>query len=263
MNLRDKVVLITGAGSGIGKETAVEMARCGAIPVLVGRTESKLAIAVQEARRYRPEAMTEVCDVAAEDMVREMVRRVYERFQHVDVLVNNAGIMTVKLFEDFTRDEFDTHLQTNFYGALSLVRSVVPIMRKQGKGVILNVTSVGGKLIVPGTTGYAASKAALYAFSEALYYELADSGIHVGVVLPASIHTEILSNTTTRLGEYYSRQCNLPPARVAKAIKTAIEKERFETIVPFSSRFLLAFHDLVPGLFRKSILNRLRPYLKA
>jgi short-subunit dehydrogenase len=171
--------------------------------------------------------------------------------------------MTVKLFEDLAKDEFDAHFRTNFYGALNLVRSVVPIMRRQGEGVIMNVTSVGGKLIVPGTTGYAASKAALYAFSEALYYELADSGIHVGVVLPASIHTEILTNTTTRLGEYYSRQCNLAPGRVAKAIRVAIEKERFETIVPFGSRFLLAFHDLFPGLFRKSILSRLRPYLKA
>ena len=263
MRLRDRVVLITGAGSGIGKDTAVEMARCGSIPVLVGRTESKLAAAVEEARRYRPEAITEVCDVAAEDMVREMVRKVYERFQHIDVLINNAGIMTVKLFEDLPEDEFDEHFRTNFYGALNLVRSVVPIMKKQGEGVIMNVTSVGGKLIVPGTTGYAASKAALYAFSEALYYELADSGIHVGVVLPASIHTEILTNTTTRLGEYYSRQCNLHPARVAKAIRTAIEKERFETIVPFSSRFLLASHDLFPGLFRKALRNRLRPYLKA
>ncbi len=262
MNLRDKVVLITGAGSGIGKETAIEMARCGAIPVLIGRTESKLASVAEEARRYRPETVIEVCDVSAEDMVQKMVSRVYERFQQIDVLINNAGIMNVKLFDDFTKDEFDEHLQINFYGALNLIRSVVPIMRKQGKGVILNVTSVGGKLIVPGTTGYAASKAALYAFSEALYFELADSGIHVGVVLPASIHTDILASTTTRLGEYYGRQCNVPPIGVAKAIRTAIEKERFETIVPLNSRFLLAFHDLFPGLFRKSILNRLRPYLK-
>jgi short-subunit dehydrogenase len=263
VNLKDKVVLITGAGSGIGKETAIEMARRGAIPVLIGRTESKLALAAEEAHRYRREAVIEVCDVAAEDMVQQMVGRVYERFQHIDVVINNAGIMNVKLFDDFTKDEFDEHLQINFYGALNLIRSVVPIMRKQGKGVILNVTSVGGKLIVPGTTGYAASKAALYAFSEALYFELADSGIHVGVVLPASIHTDILASTTTRLGEYYAKQCNVSPIGVAKAIKTAIEKERFETIVPLSSRFLLAFHDLFPGLFRKSILNRLRPYLKA
>ncbi len=263
MRLQDKVVLVTGAGSGIGRETAIELARYGCIPVLIGRTESRLAAALEETRRHRPEATIEVCDVTVEEQVREAVRRAYERHDHIDILVNNAGVMVVKLFEDLTEADIDKQLRTNFYGALNLIRSVVPIMKKQGKGTIMNVTSVGGRLVVPGTTGYAASKAALYAFSESLHYELADSGIHVGVVLPASIRTNILTNTTTRLGEYYCRQCNLHPLRVAKAIRTAIEKERFETIVPLSSRLLLGFHDFLPGLFRKSILNRLRPYLQA
>jgi short-subunit dehydrogenase len=135
-------------------------------------------------------------------------------------------------------------------------------MQGGGKGVIVNVASVGGKLNLPGLTANTASKAALYAFSESLYYDLKDSGIHVAVVLPGGTRTSLFDNVSNRLGEYYRDQSTMPPAKVAVKIREAIEKERFETVVPFANKLHIAFHGAFPGLFRKLIRRRLRPYLE-
>jgi hypothetical protein len=124
------------------------------------------------------------------------------------------------------------------------------------------VASVGGRLIVPGTAVYAASKAAFQAFSEGLYYELKDRGIHVGIILPGGTRTGIFDASITRLGKYYQSQSNTPATVAAKAIRQAIEKERFVTITPLSYKFLIEFHDFFPGFFSKQLLGRLRPYFK-
>jgi short-subunit dehydrogenase len=194
--------------------------------------------------------------------VRNTVQAVQERHGSIDILVNNAAIMSVKLFKDLSEAEFNRHMDVNYYGPVALIRAVVPIMEKQGKGVIINVASVGAKLVVPGTSAYSASKAAIHAFSEALYYELKDKGIHVGIVVPGGIRTGIFDVVDTKLGEYYRDQCKTPPSKITKSIAKAIEKERFETIVPFSSRLLLGAHAHLPRIFRSSLLKRLRPYFK-
>jgi len=115
---------------------------------------------------------------------------------------------------------------------------------------------------VPGTAVYAASKAAFHGFSEALYYELKDRGIHVGIILPGGTRTGIFDASTTKLGKYYQSQSKTAPKIAAKAIRQAIEKERFVTIVPSSYKLLIEAHDFFPGFFSKQLLNRLRPYFK-
>jgi short-subunit dehydrogenase len=233
MNVEGRVAVITGAASGIGKETAIA-----------------------------PASTAEVCDVSDEAQVKQTVQAVHERHGRIDILVNNAGIMRVKLFGDLSPDEFDRQMRVNFYGMANLIRSVVPIMQRQGRGVIVNLSSVGGKLIVPGTNVYAASKAAIYALSESLYFELKDKGIHVGVVLPGGTRTAIFDDAVfDRLGEYYRDHGNTSPTRVAKSIRGAIEKERFETVVLLSDRIYIGFRNTLPGLFRKFALSRLRSYL--
>jgi len=262
MDLKNKVAIITGAGSGIGEETALELAKHGCICVLVGRTESKLKRVLEEVQKFTPSSTIELCDVSQPAQVKQMIQAVHERHKNIDILVNNAGIMIVKFFDELSEEEFNSQMDTNFYGGVNLIRAVVPIMQKKGKGVIINVTSVGGKLIVPGTTAYSASKAALLGFSESLHYELKDKGIHVGIVLPASIRTDILDASVNKLGVYYRDQCKTPPIKAAKKIREAIEKENFQTIVPFSYKLLIEFHDFFPGLFSRQLLGRMRPYFK-
>jgi len=262
MNVEGRVAVITGAASGIGKETAIELARHGCTPVLADIKEDKLAGVLDEVRKYAPASTAEVCDVSDEARVKQTVQAIHERHGRIDILVNNAGIMRVKLFGDLSPDEFDRQIRVNFYGMANLIRAVVPIMQRQGRGVIVNLSSVGGKLIVPGTNVYAASKAAIYALSESLYFELKDKGIHVGVVLPGGTRTAIFDDAVfDRLGEYYRDHGNTSPTRVAKSIRGAIEKERFETVVLLSDRIYIGFRNALPGLFRKFALSRLRSYL--
>ena len=260
MNLKGKIAIVTGAASGIGRETAVELAKHGCIPILVDINEERLKEALVEVLRHAPDATAELCDISKDTQVRQIVQKTNERYGKIDILVNNAGIMIVKLLDELSADEFNKQMAVNFQGGVNFILAVAPLMKKQGKGVIINVASVGGRLVVPGTAAYAASKAAFQAFSEALYYELKDKGIHVGTVLPGGTRTGIFDSTNTKLGKYYQSQCKTPPAKAAKAIRQAIEKERFVTITPSSYKLLIEFHDFFPGFFGKQLLGRLRRY---
>jgi len=262
MDLRHTIAIVTGAASGIGRETVIELAKQGCTPALVDIQQDKLASVLQEVRKFAPASVAEVCDISNSSQVKQIVQMVNERYGKIDILVNNAGMMIVKFFDELSQDEFDRQMAVNFYGGVNLIRAVLPIMQTQGKGVIINVASVGGRLVVPGTAVYAASKAAFQGFSEALYFELKDKGIHVGIILPGGTVTGIFDASTTKLGKYYQSQSKTAPKIAAKAIRQAIEKERFVTITPSSYKLLIEAHDFFPGLFSKQLLSRLRPYFK-
>ena len=262
MDLRHTIAIVTGAASGIGRETVIELAKQGCTPALVDIQQDKLAAVLQEVRKFAPASVAEVCDISNSSQVKQIVQMVNEQYGKIDILVNNAGMMIVKFFDELSQDEFDRQMAVNFYGGVNLIRAVLPIMQTQGKGVIINVASVGGRLVVPGTAVYAASKAAFQGFSEALYFELKDKGIHVGIILPGGTLTGIFDTSTTKLGKYYQSQSKTAPQIAAKAIRQAIEKERFVTITPSSYKLLIEAHDFFPGLFSKQLLSRLRPYFK-
>jgi len=262
MDLGHTIAIVTGAASGIGKETSIELAKRGCTPVLVDINEAKLEEALVPVLNHAPDATAELCDISNHAKIKQLVQMVNERYGKIDILINNAGMMIVKFFEELSQEEFDRQMAVNFYGGVNFIRAALPIMQKQGRGVILNVASVGGRLVVPGTAVYAASKAAFHGFSEALYYELKDRGIHVGIILPGGTRTGIFDASTTKLGKYYQSQSKTAPKIAAKAIRQAIEKERFVTIVPSSYKLLIEAHDFFPGFFSKQLLNRLRPYFK-
>ncbi len=260
MKIENKTAIVTGAAGGIGKEIAIELAKHGCTPVLVDIQEGRLSKALDEVLKYAPASTAEACDISNVEQVGKMVQAAHERHGSIDILVNNAAIMAVKLFNNLSEAEFKAHMDINYYGPVALIRAVIPIMQEQGRGVIINIASVGAKLVVPGTSAYAASKSALYALSEALYYELKDQGIHVGVIVPGGIRTGIFDAVDNKLGAYYRDQCTTSPLKITRSIRKAIEKERFETIVPASSKLLIGLHAHFAGRLRKSLLKRLRPY---
>lgn len=251
MNLKNRVAIVTGAGSGIGKATALELSRHGCTCVLVGRSESSLKQVLDQVRDHTPDSMVSVCDVSNKTQVKQTVQQAYERYGHIDILVNSAGIMVVKLFADLSDEEFDRHMTINYNGTVDFIRALLPIMKKQSSGVIVNMASVGGKLNLPGLTANTASKAAIYAFSESLHNELKDEGVHVAVILPGGTRTGLFESVSNRLGQYYRDQSAMSPARVARGIRKAVQEERFETVVPLSNRIYIGFHSAFPGLFRK------------
>jgi len=262
MDLRNRIAIVTGAGTGIGRATAIELAKRGCTVALAGRRREKIDGTLTKVQKYAPDSMAESCDVCNSTQTQQFVRAVDGRYGRIDILVNNAGIMIVKPFLDMTEEEFDSQIEIDFYGAVRMIRCVAPIMQKQGKGCIINVTSSGSKLIMPGNSAYSAGKAGLNAFSESINYEFANKGIHVGLVLPGGTHTNLLDNSATQLGEYYRSQGTMSPERIAYGILKAIEKEQFLTIIPISDRIYIAFRAHFGGFFRNMVLKRLRPYMQ-
>jgi NAD(P)-dependent dehydrogenase (short-subunit alcohol dehydrogenase family) len=140
MDLRHTIAIVTGAASGIGRETVMELTRQGCTPVLVDIQRDKLAEVMQEVHKHAPAAIAEVCDISDFNQIKRIVQLVNERYGKIDILINNAGMMMVKFFEELSQEEFDRHMAVNFYGGVNFIRAVLPIMQTQGRGVIINVS---------------------------------------------------------------------------------------------------------------------------
>lgn len=176
-----KTVLITGASSGIGRVTSERLAGLG----------YKVFGTSRRVDQKVPGVTMLVMDVQDETSVNAAIVKVMEQTGRLDALINNAGILLVNTVEETTLEQTRALLETNFIGAIRMVQAVLPIMRKQRSGRILNVASLGGRIGVPGEAIYSASKFALVGFSEALRHEIAPFGIHVSSVEPGFFKTNI------------------------------------------------------------------------
>jgi short-subunit dehydrogenase len=194
------VVIVTGASSGIGRETALEFARRGARVVLAARREDRLREVAERVERMGGEALVVRCDVARADDIERLVRETLDRFGRVDVLVNNAGFGFSGTIEETTADDMRELWDVNYMSAFLATKAVLPVMRRQRRGHIVNVSSVVGKLAFPFHGAYSATKFALIAMTEALRGELEGSGVTATVVLPASTRTEFFDVQRTHDG---------------------------------------------------------------
>lgn len=195
-----KIVLITGTSSGFGLLAAITLAKRGHWVFASMRNlakADKLRVAAEAAgikidEKSPPLSLLQL-DVTKPESVRGAVSHIVDRVHRIDVLVNNAGIGIGGFFEDVTEEDLRAVMETNFFGAVRAMWEVVPIMRKQRGGRIINVTSIGGRVPLPGMSAYSASKFALEAASESARYELAAFGVDVVVVEPGTFKTEIFT----------------------------------------------------------------------
>jgi NAD(P)-dependent dehydrogenase (short-subunit alcohol dehydrogenase family) len=183
------VVLITGCSTGIGYETALAFARNGDTVVATMRDVSKATALEAAASAEDLPIEIEQLDVRDDDSVSRAIAAVMGRHGRIDVLVNNAGVSPLAAFELVSQDEIETVWDTNFFGALRMVKAVVPAMRERGSGTILNVSSITSRIPGPTSTIYSSSKAALSAFSEGLAQELHPFGIRVAAFEPGQFAT--------------------------------------------------------------------------
>ncbi len=191
MKLDGRVALVTGASKGLGKAVALALAKSGAQLILVARDESLLAETAGEIRSNGGIADFLAADVTDESQVRSLECRVADRFARLQILVNNAGINIRKPVTEFSLEEWNRVLHTNLTSAFLFCRSFVPMMKGQGYGRIINMTSMMSHVALPDRTAYAASKAGLLGFTRALALELASEGITVNGVSPGPCATEI------------------------------------------------------------------------
>lgn len=189
MRLKNKVALITGAGSGIGEAFAVAFAKEGAQVAIFGRTESKVKKVANEIVRAGGKAIAITGDVRNWGDVDRAVKNTVDAFNKLDILVNCAGIMINGVLADQTEQIWDDTMDINVKGAFLFMKRAVPEMLKQGKGKIVNISSIAGHIGFPTSTAYSASKAAIAGMTKALAAELAPHKINVNAIAPGDVRT--------------------------------------------------------------------------
>ncbi|MDG2306324.1 MAG: NAD(P)-dependent oxidoreductase [Candidatus Binatia bacterium] len=253
VDYRNKVVIVTGASSGIGLVTARAFAARGATVMCVARRETLLKKLVKECRDSSPETTYLCGDLGERAFAERVVDKTVERFGRVDVLVNNAAVSKHKEIYHSSIEEAEWVMRVNYLSPVWLSFTAIPYMLRAGGGTIVNVSSMGGRIPPPREALYAASKSALSAFSEGALADLEGSGIHVALVLPGAIDTEIWDKEDEPVGFIGKKY---PPELVTDAILDAIENRRAEVIVPrfapglLAARFLQTFF---PSFLRRAV----------
>ncbi|MFJ7729453.1 SDR family oxidoreductase [Neobacillus sp. NPDC097160] len=225
-NIAGKVVVITGASSGIGKATARLLAQNGAHVVLGARRTEKLEAITSAIRSEGGLADYRLLDVTKRDQMEELINYVKNRFGKVDVIVNNAGVMPLSKLEALKVDEWDRMIDVNVRGVLHGIAAVLPIMKEQGFGQFINISSIGGHTVSPTAAVYCATKFAVRAISEGLRMEVCDD-IRVTIVSPGVTESELADSITDDeasqvMKEY--RKIAISPDAIARTILFAIEQ---------------------------------------
>jgi NADP-dependent 3-hydroxy acid dehydrogenase YdfG len=195
--LDGKVAVVTGASSGIGEATAEALAAEGAVVVVAARREDRLADLVERIRGNGGRVLAAVCDVTDESQAHGLIQKAVEEFGRVDILVNNAGVMLLSTVGKGLSDQWRQMFEVNVMGVLYVTDAGIAVMKEQGFGHIVNVSSVAGRKVTRDSSGvYAGSKHAVHAISEGLRQELLGDNIRVTVVAPGAVDTELPDHIT-------------------------------------------------------------------
>lgn len=256
MILDERVALVTGAASGIGRALAVALGRRNCRLALVDRdaaglADTRLAAPIGDAR-----CTLHVADLADPDAIAALVPAVLDAHGGLDVLVNNAGVALGGSFEQVSEADFDWLLDVNFRAPVRLCRAFLPALRRRGEARIVNVSSLFGLVAPSGQTAYAASKFALRGFSESLRHELAGSGVGVTTIHPGGVATAIARRARLPAGTTEAeagpriaameRVLRLPPERAAAAIVRAIERGQPRRIIGRDAQVASLLERLFP-----------------
>jgi NAD(P)-dependent dehydrogenase (short-subunit alcohol dehydrogenase family) len=270
-DLRGRTALITGGSRGLGLLLARELARHGARVAICGRDPATLDRAREDLQRRGATVVAPPCDVAIRRDVDTLVAGVRNRLGPVDVLINNAGIISVGPVEVMGVEDFQDAMATNFWGPLHAILAVLPEMRRRGEGRIVNIASIGGKIAVPHLTPYSASKFALVGLSEGLRAEVAKDGILVTTICPGLMRTGSPRHALFKgrhRAEYawFSISDALPlismdADRAARQIVEALRRGTAERVLSLPAEIAAVARALFPGLSAGLLdrVNRLLP----
>lgn len=189
--LKDKVAVITGASSGIGEATAEALAAEGAAVVVAARREDRLEDLVERIEGNGSRALAVSCDVTDEDQAHDLIRKAKEEFGRVDIVVNNAGVMQLSKVEKSLSDEWRQMFDINVLGLLYVTDAAIQVMKEQGSGHLVNISSLASRGTRPALGVYSGTKTAVNAISEALRQELQGNNIRVTIIEPGAVETEL------------------------------------------------------------------------
>ena len=244
-SLRGKHVVVTGASSGIGRATALEMARRGARVTIAARRTEQLHEAAEECRDAGAECVVAIADVTRP----EDCKRLIENAGQVDVLVNNAGFAVFGPIATTDPAAMRDMIHTNYLGAVWCTQAVLPQMLERKSGAIVNVASIAGIMGYAGMGGYCASKFALVGFTESLRDEVIGRGVRVSLVCPGTTESEFFVRAERKAMPAASRLIKgIEPVRVARVICDAAEHDGYRRILPAAAALYMRFKEIFPRL---------------
>lgn len=227
MDIKDKVIIITGASSGIGEATALKLSKEGAKVVLSARRKDKLKELKKTIEKRDGEALVVIADVTKKSDMEKLVARTLEEYGNVDAIINNAGLMPLSFVKNLKTDEWEKMVDVNIKGVLNGVAAVLPTLIKNKQGHIINISSTAAYRYFPGGAVYCATKAAVKMFSDSLRQELAPTyGICVSSIEPGAVATHLMDTITDKdildkLSEM-QKMTMLEPEDIAEAIYYAL-----------------------------------------
>jgi len=237
MELDGRVALLTGASSGIGAALAPRLAAAGATVGIVARRADRLAEVLKECRAHAPSSAMWSADLSDLATAERVANEAAERFGRVDILVNNAAIGKRKLVQTLTPADIDTTMRTNFTSPILMATTLLPPMLERGDGLIVNVSSMGGRLGIAHEAAYCASKFAMAGWSESARIDLDGTGVRVKLVLPGPIATEIWEVQPGELPGLYDGPFVTAADCAADIVRAIKDPDGFEYYTP----------ELVPG----------------
>ena len=260
MKLNDKIVVITGASSGIGKALATEFASRGANLVLAARQYVTLCEIAQDLQQqYSIKAVAVECDVAVESDCEHLIQQAITTFGRIDVLINNAGISMRALFKDADIQVLKTLMDVNFWGTVYCTKYAMPELLKT-QGTVVGVSSIAGYKGLPGRTGYSASKFAMNGFLDALRVENLKTGVHVLTACPgftaSNIRNTALDKQGKQQGESTLHEEKMMTAQeVAKIITDGVENHARTLIMTGQGKLTVLLSKFIPAVLDKLVFN--------
>jgi len=263
MEMDGKVVVITGASMGIGEAIAKVLADRGANVAFLSRDASRSEIARQRVG-HAERTLALACDVRNREEIDHALNAALDRFGRVDVWVNNAGVGIRDSVADMEMSACRELFETNFFGAVACLQAVVPVMRKQGGGAIINISSVAGHVPVPFMTPYSATKFALNAIGKGSRLELKRDNINVLTVCPGYIQTEFGAHmVAAKRGNVRPQSVKgITAERVARATYNGYRKNKREVIVPWTMIPVVKLYQLFPGLVEWGLARAMKRAMK-
>ena len=246
----NKVVIITGASSGIGKACGYEFAKRGASVVLASRNIDELNSIVLDLKSYGTNAIAVKVDVTNIDDCKNLIDEAIKAFGQIDILINNAGVSMRALFKDVDLKVIRRLMEVNFFGALYCTKFAMPYILKS-KGSIVGVSSIAGFHGLPGRSGYSASKFALQGFLETIRIENLKKGVHVMIAAPGFTATNVRLSALTATGEPQGisprdEKKMMTPEKVAKKIANGIILKRRNIIMTFEGKLSILAQRFIP-----------------
>lgn len=252
MKVQNKSIVVTGGGSGMGRELVLHLLSKGAKVIAIDINEAALKETEVLAGERKDSLRTFLVDITNRNSIERLVEKVLEQESSVDGIINNAGIIQpfIKV-ADLSYELIERVINVNLYGTLYMIKAFLPHLLTRPEAHIVNISSMGGFLPVPGQTVYGASKAAVKLLTEGLNSELAKTNVRVTVVFPGAINTNILKNSGLNLPQPLAGQKiprTLSPAKAAQIIVDGMERNRYRILVGKDARLMDFFYRLNPKL---------------